>query len=899
MERPSFLDQEPPAGYVPGIGRGATGFSTKEKQVVSNDDKGRRIPKRYRENLNNHLQSQPKDDEDDEAANVFKTLELKLAQKKKKRANEKDDDNSVDSSNVKRQFADLKESLAAVTESEWMDIPDATDFTRRNKRNRIQEQLNRKTYAAPDSLIPGNVDLNKLTEEREKLLQSQIDENLAQLTKNASNPIQVNKPNAATDALSYLKDLENDRVNSLSDATLEDLQKMRTILKSYRKADPTNPQGWIASARLEEKARKFSVAKKIIENGCQECPRSSDIWLENIRIHESDIHYCKTLVATAINFNPTSPLLWFKAIDLESTTVNKYRVVRKALQEIPRDEGLWKLAVSFEADKAQVIKMLEKATQFIPQSMDLLTAYTNLQSYHNAKMTLNSFRKILPQEPEIWIISTRLEERNNPDIPVDKLVSLLKEGLLELSKNGYKATLSAWLKRADALNDAPNSNLTCQAIVYAILEWLRESGEYESELKNFDQILEKMPHSKVQIAVLKKLIQWDPCDTVLWSRLKMATESYHKIEELLAFFQELLFQTKNSDDIRANMREKSPGLLMMYLSEYWKAQKGDTRQTLVLIDQIIDFAPHNLDLRFFKIKLLGRSLQLDELRDFFQQTFSSLEDFKISGTERLYYKYVNFLRYQDLNEEAIKFLNERCLKSFPICHKFFLQLGQIYHSMGNIEMSRETYLSGTRLVPNCPLLWVSLSKIDEIDLKNPVRARSILDRGLLKNPDDVLFYIAKIQMEIRLDNLDQAELLVTQALQKFPSNALLWVEQIKLFKHGNKSSLKKTIFQDALRRTQNDHRVLLEIGVSFYAEAQYETSLKWLERALKKCSRYGDTWVWLFRTYARLGKDTVDLYNMFDQCEPTYGPEWIAASKNVKMQYCTPREILLRLMNDK
>lgn len=100
--------------------------------------------------------------------------------------------------------------------------------------------------------------------------------------------------------------------------------------------------------------------------------------------------------------------------------------------------------------------------------------------------------------------------------------------------------------------------------------------------------------------------------------------------------------------------------------------------------------------------------------------------------------------------------------------------------MGNIEMSRETYLSGTRLVPNCPLLWVSLSKIDEIDLKNPVRARSILDRGLLKNPDDVLFYIAKIQMEIRLGNLDQAELLVTQALQKFPSNALLWVEQIKL-----------------------------------------------------------------------------------------------------------------------
>ena len=144
--------------------------------------------------------------------------------------------------------------------------------------------------------------------------------------------------------------------------------------------------------------------------------------------------------------------------------------MRKALQELPRDEGLWKLAVSFETDKTQVVKMLEKATQFIPQSMDLLSIYTNLQSYHNAKMTLNSLRKILPQEPKIWIMAALLEERNNPDIAVDRLVSLLKNGLLELSKNGYKATLSTWLKRAEALGDTPNSNLTCQAIVYAVLE---------------------------------------------------------------------------------------------------------------------------------------------------------------------------------------------------------------------------------------------------------------------------------------------------------------------------------------------------------------------------------------------------------------------------------------------
>ena len=277
----------------------------------------------------------------------------------------------------------------------------------------------------------------------------------------------------------------------------------------------------------------------------------------------------------------------------------------------------------------------------------------------------------------------------------------------------------------------------------------------------------------------------------------------------------------------------------------------------------------------------------------------AFRDCKMNGIERLYYKYVDFLWYQGSNQKAIEFLNEKCLTKFPKCHKFFLQLGQVYHYMGNIEMSRQSYLSGTRIVPNCSLLWISLSKIDEIDLRNPVRARSILDRGLSKNPDDALLHIGKIQMEMRLGNLDQAALLTTQALQKFPNNALLWVEQIKLLKHANRSSSKKTIFHDALKKTQNDHRVLLEIGLSFYAEAQYQISLKWLERALRKSPVYGDTWVWLFRTYARLDKDPIDLYKMFDQYEPIDGPEWKATAKSVKFRYCTPREILLRLIDKK
>ena len=41
---------------------------------------------------------------------------------------------------------------------------------------------------------------------------------------------------------------------------------------------------WIASARLEEVTGKVQAARNLIMKGCEECPKSEDVWLEAARL---------------------------------------------------------------------------------------------------------------------------------------------------------------------------------------------------------------------------------------------------------------------------------------------------------------------------------------------------------------------------------------------------------------------------------------------------------------------------------------------------------------------------------------------------------------------------------------------------------------------------------------
>ena len=85
------------------------------------------------------------------------------------------------------------------------------------------------------------------------------------------------------DPRGYLTDLAS--VVHKTDAEIGDIKRARMLFDSLVKSNPKHAPGWIAAARLEEHAGRMVAARKMIKQGCEQCPKNEDVWLEAARLH--------------------------------------------------------------------------------------------------------------------------------------------------------------------------------------------------------------------------------------------------------------------------------------------------------------------------------------------------------------------------------------------------------------------------------------------------------------------------------------------------------------------------------------------------------------------------------------------------------------------------------------
>jgi len=70
-----------------------------------------------------------------------------------------------------------------------------------------------------------------------------------------------------------------------TEAEIGDIKRARMLFDSLIKSNPKHAPGWIAAAALEEHAGRMVAARKLIKQGCDQCPKSEDVWLEAARLH--------------------------------------------------------------------------------------------------------------------------------------------------------------------------------------------------------------------------------------------------------------------------------------------------------------------------------------------------------------------------------------------------------------------------------------------------------------------------------------------------------------------------------------------------------------------------------------------------------------------------------------
>jgi pre-mRNA-processing factor 6 len=939
--RRDFLNQQAPENYVAGLGRGATGFTTRSdlgpaREGPSPEQIQEALAKRAQQlgaapptaygasDKKKPEQEEEQDDErfqdpenevglfaygqydrdDDEADRIYQDVDEKMERRRKARrlvslpfplpypaqphstfppfylketrglyphphaqitditppsyreARERQEQEEYDRNNPKiaQQFADLKRSLATVSDEDWANIPEVGDLTGKNRRNK--QNLKQRFYAVPDSVIAGARDQggfetsvqddgmnggsdNKdgtmtnfadIGAARDKVLKVRLDQAAQGDTANAASGT-----SSTIDPKGYLTSLATSEIQSMQ-VEVGDIKRARALLESVIKTNPKHAPGWIAIARIEELDGKIVTARKLMAQGCEECPKSEDAWLENMRLNEN--YNAKVIAANAIKNNNTSVRLWLEAMRLESDPKAKKRVLRQALDHVPKSVTIWKEAVNLEEDPDDARLMLAKATEIIPLSVELWLALARLETPENAQAVLNKARKNIPTSSEIWIAAARLQEQ----IGQANKVNVMNRAIKSLVREKAMPKREEWITEAEKCEDE-GAVLTCGSIIRETLGWSLDEDDDRKEIWK-DDAKASISRGKYETAraIYAYALRVFPTSRTLWLAAADLERSHGSKEALWQLLEKAVEACPQSEVL----------WLQLAREKWHEGQIDDARRVL---GRAFNQNPNNEDIWLAAVKLEADAQQVDQAR----QLLSTAR--QEAPTERVWYKSAAYERQLGNIDVALDLvlqgLESRVVDKketrFPRSPKLWMMKGQIYEDKGMVPQAREAYASGTRACPKSVPLWLLAARLEQ-KAGITIKARSVLDRGRLQNPKNPELWAESVKIELNATppNLAQAKNQMSKALQECPKSGLLWSENIW---HLIPRAQRKNQALEAIKAVDSDAVLFVTIARLFWGERSLEKAIRWFEKAIVVDSDLGDAWGWYLKFLVMHGTD--------------------------------------------
>uniref|UniRef100_A0A803KDQ0 Pre-mRNA-processing factor 6 n=1 Tax=Xenopus tropicalis TaxID=8364 RepID=A0A803KDQ0_XENTR len=868
-----FLGMPAPLGYVPGLGRGATGFTTRSdigpardandpvddrhappgKRTVGDqmkknqaDDDDEDLNDTNYDEFNGYagslFSSGPYEKDDEEADAIYAALDKRMDERRKERREQREKEEiekyRMERPKIQQQFSDLKRKLAEVTEEEWLSIPEVGDARNKRQRNPRHEKLT----PVPDSFFAKHLQTGDS--------HSSVDPRQTQFGGlNTPFPGGLNTPypGGMTPGLMTpgTGDLDMRKIGQARN-TLMDM-RLSQVSDSVSGQTVVDPKGYLTdlNSMIPTHGGDINDIKKarlLLKSVRETNPHHPPAWIASARLEEvtgklqvarnlimKGTEMCpksedvwleaarlqpgdtaKAVVAQAVRHLPQSVRIYIRAAELETDLRAKKRVLRKALEHVPNSVRLWKAAVELEEPEDARI-MLSRAVECCPTNVELWLALARLETYENARKVLNKARENIPTDRHIWITAAKLEEANGNTQMVEKIID---RAITSLRANGVEINREQWIQDAEECDKA-GSVATCQAIIKDVIG----IGIEEEDRK----------HTWMEDA--------DSC--VAHSALECARAIYaHSLQ---------VFPSKKSVWLRAAYFEKNHVLL-------WGShclQMGAASYKLS--------ADHVSPLRESLEALLQRAVAHCPKAEVFMKSV------------KLEWVLGNIEAAQDLCEEAL-----RHYEDFP---KLWMMKGQIEEQGEQIEKARDAYNQGLKKCLHSTPLWLLLSRLEE-KVGQLTRARAILEKSRLKNPKTPELWLESVRLEFRAGLKNIANTLMAKALQECPNSGILWAEAVFLEARPQR----KTKSVDALKKCEHDPHVLLAVAKLFWSERKITKAREWFHRTVKIDSDLGDAWATFYKFELQHGTEEQqeEIRKRCENAEPRHGELWCAVSKDIK-----------------
>jgi len=922
-QRKHFIGMPQPLGYVAGVGRGATGFTTRsdigparEANDVSDDRHAPPVKKTKDDdddeetdlNDSNYDEfngyggslfgkADPYDKDDEEADQIYDAIDTRMDEKRKQyredRFRREIEKYRQERPKIQQQFSDLKRDLSAVTADAWASIPEVGDS--RNRKKRLGASMEKFTpmsdrmlatnmggemssSISPSSglasMIPGMQTAIPGMQTNIGMLTPTGDLDLRKIGQ-ARNTLMDLKLKQSSDSVSgqtvvdpkgYLTDLQSMIPSHGGD--INDVKKARLLLKSVRETNPHHSPAWIASARLEEVTGKIQAARNLIMKGCEVCPKSEDVWLEAARLQPPE--EAKKVVKLAVEQIPNAVRVWMKAAELEIEARSKKRVFRKALESVPNSVRLWKAAVELEApEDARVL--LSRAVECCPTSTELWIALARLENYENARKVLNKAREHIPTDRQIWITAAKLEEANGNEAMIEKIIV---RAIQSLTSNGVEITKEHWM--GDAI-DAEKGGyiLTCQSIVRNIINTgVEEEDRKDTWLEDAESSTSKGAYACAR-AIYAHALSIFPTKKSIWVQAAYFEKDHGTRESLETLLQKAVTNCP-----------KAETLWLMGAKSKWMA--GDVPAARSILSLAFQANPNSEDIWLAAVKLESENNEFTRARRLLARARES------APTSRVFMKSARLEWALDDKPEALRLVVEG-LKFFTDAEKLYMMKGQLEQEMGKVDEARESYTEGTKKCPSSIPLWSLLCKL-EISEKNVTKARSVVEKGRLRNPGNAELWNLSIHTELEAGLPEIAKTVLARALQECPSSGVLWARAI----HMEPRQQRKSKSVDACKKCEHDPQVLLAVAKLFWSERKLTKARDWLTRTVRLEPDFGDAWIHFYKFELIHGtpEQQEEVKKRCIAAEPRHGELWCSYSKDIKYWQEKTEYFLLKAANE-
>jgi len=887
-----FIGKPSPLGYVAGLGRGATGFTTRSDIGPARDsmdipDESFKPPTKKKdddddnEDLNESnydeftgyggslFSSGPYEKDDEEADIAYESIDRRMDGRRKERREKKYKETvekfRQERPKIQQQFSDLKRKLTEVSKEEWSYLPEVGDSRNKKMRNPRTEKftpipdsvlrsalMSGETTTSVDTMeqlgglespypglstpANGDLDLNKIGEARKSLVGVKLDQASDSVT-----------GQTVVDPKGYLTDLQS--LTPSSSGNIGDIKKARLLLKSVITTNPKHAPGWIAAARLEEVTGHTQKARNLIIRGTEACPKSEDVWLEAVRLEPKDLS--KGVVAQAIKHLPQSVRLWIKAADLEDEVASQKRVFRKALENIPNSVRLWKAAVELEEPEDARI-LLTRAVECCPQSVELWLALARLESHENGRRVLNKARENIPTDRQIWITAAKLEEANDNQVMVDKII---ERGVSSLALNNVEINRELWIVDAEEADKA-GSIYTAQSIIGQIIghgvededrkhTWMEDAescashGAYECARAIYAYALKTFANKKS-----------------IWLRAAYFEKSHGTRESLESLLQNAVKHCP-----------KAEVLWLMGAKSKWMA--GDIPAARSILALAFQANPNSEEIWLAAVKLESENNEDERARLILTKARAS------APTARVYMKSVR-LEWVLGNLAKASSLLKEALSKYEDFPKLWMMKGQIHEQQNDTYEAQQAYRSGVKKNPNSVHLWLLLANLEEKQ-GNMTKSRSVLEQARHRNQKVPQLWLESVRIEVRAGQNDFAKSLLAKAMQDCPAAGLLWAESIFLESRPQR----KTKSVDALKKCEHDPHVLLAVSKLFWTERKINKAREWFHRTVKIDPDLGDSWAYFYKFELQYGTEA-NQKAVLEKCvkaEPRHGEQWQVVAK--------------------